>query len=84
MNIKVEQTKFTQQTSNSSETAYFAEAKRRLEYLRIMGLCDGPIKATSKEIEQWCEDRNEDPEIAQLDNLAAHKVYELDTSYYLK
>ena len=68
--------KFTQEYAENVENPYLAEAKRRIQLLRIMGLCDGPLSVSVDEVEQWCNERDCDPEIARLDDYAGHKVME--------
>jgi hypothetical protein len=58
------------------DNPYLAEAKRRIQLLRIMGLCEGPLNVSVKEVEQWCKERDCDPEVASLDEFAGHKVLE--------
>ena len=68
--------KFKIEYADVVDNPYLAEAKRRIQLLRIMGLCDGPLNVSVKEVEQWCRERDCDPEIACLDEYASHKVLE--------
>ena len=69
-------TNFESDYAEATKNPYLEEAKRRIQLLRIMGLCDGPLNVTVKEVEQWCRERDCDPEIARLDEYAGHKVVE--------
>ncbi len=77
MNTQIDY-KFRNMDRNIFENQYYAEAKRRLELLRIMGLLDGPLLVTIEDVEQWCRDRDSDPDCAQLDSLACRKIFDLD------
>ena len=78
MNTQTETNQFTQKELTQSEDKYYAEAKRRLELLRIMGLLDGPINVSVEDVQEWCRERDNDPVCAQLDSMACRKVFDLE------
>ena len=61
-----------------NEKKFFAEAKRRLGLLRVMGLLDGPVQVSLHEVQKWLEDRDNDPVCAQLDAFAGQKLLRSD------
>jgi len=66
--------------ATSEEKGTYFSAVQRMQYLRMVGLCDGSLQITSKELKQWCEMVEENPEIAQLDHYAEIKLQELKLS----